>query len=345
MNTSSSGRPTQLPSLWLRLMSHEPRLRPLWLRWGVAVAVTLLALWLRIQMGSPSSGARFATLTLATVISAFFGGVSAGLLSTVLGMILVNFFMIAPFGQMAVKNPTEAFWLNATYLLTQLVILGAIWVMQQRHQRLRELTRQLGESQRKFQDTFEHAAAGITHVGLQGQLLEVNQTFCQLVGYTEEELRHMSFQDITLPQDIGPDLRLLEETLAGRRTHYSLEKRYRHKDGHIIWGQITVSLIRKADGTPHYFISVVQDISHVKSTQEALRTSESLMSQAQGVAKFVTWEVNLAHEQFRTLGDGNEALGLPSTEFSSDHVLSLTHPDDHAQLKEEWIAAPKGDKG
>ncbi|MEZ5702571.1 MAG: PAS domain S-box protein [Burkholderiaceae bacterium] len=257
-------------------------------------------------------------------------------------MVLANFFMIAPFGQLAVKNPTEAFWLNATYLITQLVILGAIWVMQQRNQRLHELTRQLGESQRKFQDTFEHAAAGITHVGLKGQLLAVNQTFCQLVGYTEDELRNMSFQDITLPEDVGPDIHLLEETLAGRRTHYSLEKRYRHKDGRIIWGQVTVSMIRKADGAPHYFISVIQDISQLKATQDALRTSENLMRQAQGVASFVTWEVNLLRRCFRTLGDGNALLGLPSTEFSGDKVLSLTHPEDHARLKKEWTAAIKG---
>ena len=168
----------------MRLLDREPRHRPLWVRLGFAIAVTFFALWLRIQISAPESGARFATLTLATVVSALLGGVWAGLLSTLLGMTLANFFMIAPFGQMAVKNPTEAFWLNVTYLVTQLMILGAIWVMQQRSQRLSELTRQLGESQRKFQNTFEHAAAGISHVGLQGQLLDINQTFCHLAGCT-----------------------------------------------------------------------------------------------------------------------------------------------------------------
>jgi PAS domain S-box-containing protein len=342
MSPTPSSHPSALSEWSARLLNHEPSQRPRWLRWGFAIAVTVLALWLRIQIGSPASGARFATLTLATVLSALYGGISAGLLSTVLGMVLANFFMIAPFGQLAVRNPTEAFWLNAFYLVTQLVILGAIGVMQQRNQRLQELTQQLSDSQRKFQNTFEHAAAGITHVGLQGQLLEVNQTFCQLVGYSEDELRRMSFQDITLPEDVGPDLQMLEDTLARRRNHYSLEKRYRHKDGHIIWGQVTVSLIRKPDGSPHYFISVVQDISEVKATQEALRTSESLMRQAQGVARFVTWEADLTAHCFRTLGDDNDVFDLPSGSFTNEVVLSLTHPEDHQRLKKEWIAALKG---
>jgi PAS domain S-box-containing protein len=342
MSPSPPSRPALLPTLWLRLLDREPRNRPMWLRWGVAVVVTILALWLRLQIGSPETGARFATLTLATVVSALFGGVSTGLFSALLGMLLANYFFLAPFGQMAVRNPTEAFWLNATFLLTQVVILGAIWVMQQRNQRLHELTRELDDSRKKFQDTFEHAAAGISHVGFQGQLLQINQTFCNLVGYSESELRNMSFQDITHPEDIEPDLKMLAETLAGHRSHYSLEKRYIHKDGHTIWAQLTVALMRKPDGDPDYFISVVQDISMAKATDEALRASERLMSQAQGVANFITWDVDIATRRYRTFGKIHGSLGLPSTDFGFERILSLTHPEDHERLEREWIEAIKG---
>ncbi len=160
--------PNRWQAAWSRLLDKEPRFRPLWLRWGVAVLLTLFAAWLRLQIGSPESGVRFATLSMAVAVSTLFGGVSAGLISTVLGMLVANFAMIPPLGQWALHDPVEAFWLNATFLVTQVVVVGAIWVMQQRSQRLHELTQQLGESQRKFQNTFEHAAAGITHVGLRG---------------------------------------------------------------------------------------------------------------------------------------------------------------------------------
>lgn len=341
MNTPEPSQSSALLAAWLQLLDREPQHRALWQRWGIAVLVTLFAIWLRLQIGSPESGARFATLTLAVVASGLFGGFSAGILSTVLGMTLANFFMIRPFGQMAVNDHSEAFWLNVTFFVTQLVILGAIWVMQQRNQRLHELTRQLGESQRKFQNTFEHAAAGITRVGLKGELIDINQTFCKLVGYSESELRTMTFQDITVPEDLERDLGFLQETLAGKRTQYSLEKRYVHKDGHTIWAQLTVALMRNANGEPDHFISVVQDISSAKATQEALRTSEQLMRQAQAVASFISWEVDLASRQFRTYGNTHKALGLTNTEFGIEQILSLTHPEDHQRLEEEWGTAIK----
>jgi PAS domain S-box-containing protein len=213
--------------------------------------------------------------------------------------------------------------------------------MQQRNQRLQELTQELGDSQRKARNTFEHAAAGISHTGLQGQLFDINQTFCTLVGYSAGELRQMSFQDLTHPDDIGPDLVFLEETLAGQRNHYSLEKRYFHKDGHTIWAQLTVALMRKPNGEPDYFISVVQDISAAKATDEALRNSERLMRQAQAVANFITWDVDIATRRFRTFGDAHKALGLNSTEFGIELILDSIHPDEHERVEVEWVAAIK----
>ncbi len=146
---------------------------PLWVRLGCRHRSDLSRFLVAPTDQRTGIGRALCNPDMATVVSALFGGVSAGLLSTLLGMLLANFFMIAPLGQMAVKNPIEAFWLNLTFLVTQLVMLGAIWVMQQRNQRMqRAHATTRTSSQRKFQDTFEHAAAGISHVGLQGQLLD-----------------------------------------------------------------------------------------------------------------------------------------------------------------------------
>ena len=334
--------PKSWQAAWSRLLDKEPRFRPLWLRWGVAVLLTLFAAWLRLQISSPESGARFATLSMAVAVSTLFGGVSAGLLSTVVSMMVANFAMIAPLGQWAVHDPVEAFWLNATFLVTQLVVVGAIWVMQQRNQRMHELKHALTASQKKFLDTFEHAAAGITHVGLGGELLSVNQTFCQMVGYSEDELRHMTFQDITHTDDVEGDVGLLREALAGLRSKYSLEKRYIHRDGHVVWAQLTVALMRDPQGKPDYFISVVQDISAVKATQEALRTSELLMQQAQAVGGLLTWEADIATHRFHTFGNLHRWLGLPSNQFDTDAILALVHPGEHDRVQTEWAAAIKG---
>jgi PAS domain S-box-containing protein len=332
----------KLLGLWSDLLEREPRQRPLWMRWGFAVLVTVGAMGLRAWMGSPESGARFATLTLAAVLSGLYGGVAAGVLSTVLGLTLAYYFFIAPFGQLAVAKVSEAFWLGSTFLLTMLVILGAVGVMQHRNRRLQVLARQLRESQKKFHNTFDHAASGMTHVGLQGQLLDINTTFCELVGYSKEELSQMTFQDITVAEDLSLDLSLLEECFAGQRSQYVLDKRYRHKDGHEIWAQLTVALVRDAQGQPQYFISVVQDISKLKAAEEALRASERLMQQAQGVAGFITWEADIATQKFRTFSRSNRWLGLPDTPFGTDEIFNRVHPDDHERMLREWEAAIKG---
>lgn len=331
-----------LQALWMRLLDREPTTRPLWMRWGFALAITGISLWARMLIGPPESGMRFATLTLAVVLAALFGGISSGLLSTAVGTVLASYFFIEPYGKPGWTNTSEALWLIGTFLVTMLVVLAAIWVMQFRNRRLHDLTRKLTESQGKLHNTFEHAAAGITHVGLEGQLLEANQTFCDLVGYTLEELQTKTFQDITEPEDLPIDLALLNESLAGKRANYALEKRYLCKDGKRVWVKLTVALVRDEQGAPDYFISVVQDISALKAAEEALRTSERVMQQAQAVAGFITWESDIATQQFRAIGKARRWLGLPSGSFGAAEILDRVHPDEHGRLLTEWGQAIKG---
>lgn len=312
---------------------------PTWLRYGVAIGLTLLAVGLRMALAPPESGARFVTPALAVALSALFGGLGPGVVSTLLGMVLVNFFMVAPYGSFVIHDPVEAFWLNTWHLVTELVVVCAISLMQTQNRRLQDTSQQLRQSQQRFLDTFDHAASGICHVDTSGRLLRINQTFCQMVGYSQAELERMSFQDITVAEDLSPDLDLLNETLAGRRNSYSLQKRYRHKDGHTIWTQLTVALMRKANGEPDYFISVIQDLSAQKMAEDALRTSEALLLQAQQVARLSAWQADLVTGRFRTLADSHDLLGLEDKEYTADDMVALTHPDDRAILQKCWNEA------
>ena len=319
-----------------------PHGRAPWQRYGMAIVLTLLAVWLRTALAPADTGGRFITASLAVALAALYGGLGAGLLSTLLGMVLVNFFLVEPYLSMAIANPVEAFWLNAWHLITQLVVVGSIWVMQTQYRRLREAHQEAQRNQRHFLDTFEHAASGISHVALDGRLMRVNQTFCQLVGYSAGELQKLDFQTITHPDDIAPDMALLKQTLSGQRDSYSLEKRYLHKDGHAVWAQLTVALMRQPDGRPDYFISVVQDISSVKATEAALRTSERLMRQAQTLAGFASWEADVANLQFHAAGGSHLRLGLPSAVFTGQQLMELVHPDDKARFWGEWVLALQG---
>ena len=82
-----------------------------------------------------------------------------------------------------------------------------------------------------------------------------------MIGYDEETLQSLTFQEITHPDDLDEDLELLHETLAGTRTSYRLVKRYLHADGHVVWGDLSVALLREADGTPIHFISQILDVT------------------------------------------------------------------------------------
>lgn len=316
---------------------------PAWLRYGVAIVLTLFAVWARMAMAPADSGGRFITPALAVALSALYGGLGPGLLSTALGMVLVNFFMIPPYGSFAFDNPVEAFWLNAWHLLTQLVVVGSIALMQSRNRQLQEAGRQIRLGHQRFLDTFEHAASGITHVDTQGRLLRANQTFCRMVGYSKADLEHLSFQDITVPEDIGPDLRMLDEALAGKRSSYTLEKRYRHKDGHIVWVQLTVALVRTPAGEPDYFISVVQDLSAQKAAEEALRTSQNLMNQAQKLANIGAWQADLTTGRIGGLTKSESFLSIPGNDYAITDMLDMIHPDDRPRVMALWLRALKGE--
>lgn len=135
----------------------------------------------------------------------------------------------------------------------------------------------LRESEERFRFTFEQAAVGIAHVGLDGRWLRVNQKLCEILGYPRDVLVSHTFQDLTYPDDLAADLALVERLLAGEIATYHLEKRYYRGDGTIVWANLTVSLVRDAGGRPSYFISVVQDINDRKRTEESLqRTSGNL---------------------------------------------------------------------
>ncbi len=332
-------------SLRQRLLGWQPDRHGLARRLVVAVLVTVAAAalrWTLMELAPAEAGGLFVTLSLAVAISTFYGGLAAGLLSVALGMALANYLLIPPAFSFTFDNPAAALWQNVWHLITQAVVVAAIWGMQRQNQQLREVGELVRSSQQHFLATFEHAAAGMSHVALDGRLLRVNRAFCQLVGYTSDELLKMRFADITAPEDVGPDERLLAQTLTGQRERYALEKRYIHKKGHTVWAQLTVALIRTSDGLPDHFISVVQDITGAKATEQAVRTNERLLRQAQALAGFASWEWDAASNHFSTPGDSHQRLGLPKPGYSGAELHTFIPRSEHARINAAWIEALKG---
>ena len=126
----------------------------------------------------------------------------------------------------------------------------------------------LRESEERFRATFEHAAVGAAHVGIDGRWLRVNRRLSEIVGYEREELLERTFQDITHPDDLEEYLEQMRLMLEGELQTYTMEKRYLRKGGPEVWVNLTISLVRDASGEPAYFIAVVEDISERKKTEQ-----------------------------------------------------------------------------
>jgi PAS domain S-box-containing protein len=132
----------------------------------------------------------------------------------------------------------------------------------------------LRESEERFRGAFEFAAIGMALVAPDGRFMRVNRALCGIVGYTAEELLATTFQAITHPDDLDADMEYVRQMLDGSRTHYDMEKRYFHKDGHIVWILLSVSLVRDDAGQPMYFVSQIQDITARKHAESQLVDSE-----------------------------------------------------------------------
>lgn len=122
-----------------------------------------------------------------------------------------------------------------------------------------------------FRKTYEHSAIGASIVSLEGKWLDVNNSLTNILGYAKEELLEIDFQTVTHPEDLEKDLKLVKKLLKNELQSYEMEKRYIHKNGHIVWALLNVSLIRDSDNNPLYFISQVQDITKWKEKEFELR--------------------------------------------------------------------------
>lgn len=128
----------------------------------------------------------------------------------------------------------------------------------------------LKESEERFYSAFEYAAIGIALVSPGGRFLRVNHAFCKLIGYTKEELLGKTFQDITYPDDLELDLGYVNSMLSGDIDAYLMEKRYIHKEGHVVWVSLSVSMVKDDTGKPLYFISQIQDVTEKKQAEKDL---------------------------------------------------------------------------
>jgi len=140
----------------------------------------------------------------------------------------------------------------------------------------RELEASVRAAERRFHEAFVHAPIGMAIVGLDGRFLEVNESLCRMLGYSAAALMGRTFQDITHPDDLDTDLAYAAQLLAGEIERYRMEKRYYDASGHVVWIELSGSIVRDDQGEPMHFIAQIQDISERRRREDELRRRAEL---------------------------------------------------------------------
>ena len=144
-----------------------------------------------------------------------------------------------------------------------------------------------------FRSAFEYAAIGMVLADIEGRCLAANRAFCEMVGYAEDELLNLEFAHLTHPDDVPENLQLGQQLISGEITSFKYEKRYRHKQGRLVWTLLSASLVRDNDGQPLYIISQIQDITALKQAALAEREQRELAEALRDTAQALSSTRNL----------------------------------------------------
>ncbi|WBM72050.1 diguanylate cyclase [Buttiauxella sp. WJP83] len=184
---------------------------------------------------------------------------------------------------------------NAPWLPFLLILLPAN-VMTMVMYSFREERKHITESEARFRNAMEYSAIGMALVSIDGQWLQVNKSLSKFLGYTAEQLRSLTFQQITHPEDLHGDLQQLNMLISGSINSYSMEKRYYTSKGDVVWALLAVSIVRDIDASPLYLIAQIEDINDLKHTEwvnKRLMERITLANEAGGIG---IWEWDLGSD-------------------------------------------------
>ena len=157
-------------------------------------------------------------------------------------------------------------------------------------------------SEERWRAVFENSAAGIALANFTGRFLATNFAFQKMLGYSEEELSELSFLDVTHKDYRDANSELTAELLEGKRQYFEMEKRYRCKDGNLIWVRVHVSLVSGTQSIPRFLLAIVEDITERRRAEETLRKTQAELAHVTRVTTLGEMTASIAHELNQPLG-------------------------------------------
>jgi diguanylate cyclase (GGDEF)-like protein/PAS domain S-box-containing protein len=179
-----------------------------------------------------------------------------------------------------------------------------------------------------FQQSVEIAAVGIAHLDLDEYFLYANPKFCEFLGYTRAEIGSLSLAGVIHSGDLGKMRMYLEQMLKGIDDGDSPEKRFLHKDGHILWANVQISLVRSTTDKPGHFVAAVQNIEKEKRAERALLERKAILRATFDQAAIGITHISPSGYFLRANRKFTEMVGYSEQELLHFHVADITYPDD-----------------
>ena len=186
---------------------------------------------------------------------------------------------------------------------------------------------ELRASKQRFQAVFEQASVGVMIAeGVQGRFVNVNRRFCEIMGYSAEELLQRTSADITHPDDLPNDTAQLGQINAGIVREASWEKRYRRKDGVIVWARVSVAPLDPSEANPTLRIGVIADITERKQAEERIREQAALLDVANDAIYVMALDCTILYWN----RGAERTYGWTSAEVMNRKTTELFSPDTAA---------------
>lgn len=198
------------------------------------------------------------------------------------------------------------------------------------------------KSEERFRQAFDHASIGMALVSIEGGFTQVNRALCDFLGYSEAELLTIKFQEITHPDDLEANIEYARQLLTGEIQFYHMEKRYFHKDDHIVWGRLSVTLVRDVTGEPRNFVSQIEDISQRKLAEVAVAFERYLLNSLMETTHDSIYfkdkhsnftRINRALAERLNLADPQEAIGKSDADFFSESLAAQSYNDEQEIIR------------
>jgi PAS domain S-box-containing protein len=194
---------------------------------------------------------------------------------------------------------------------------------------LREAHARIAQSEERWRSVFENSAVGIALTDLNGRFIATNPVYQKMLGFSGEELKSLSYVEITHEEQLEPTRALVEELLQGKRRDFQIEKQYRRKNGSLVWVRNNISIVPGTGRVPRFLMAIVEDISERKQAEERLQRSEAFLAEGQHLSRtgsfswrVETGEIIWSEELYRIFGFEEDAP------ITLERIGTRIHPED-----------------